>query len=77
MGDFNAGKRSNEIEMMYSAGLTDSQLESGREDELTYPHKEPLQRIDYIWVTPDIEISDLEVPYSTASDHLPVVVDIE
>lgn len=63
--------------MMYSAGLTDSQLESGKEDELTYPHKEPLQRIDYIWVTPDIEITDLKVPYSTASDHLPVVVNIE
>ncbi|MCK5566891.1 MAG: endonuclease/exonuclease/phosphatase family protein, partial [Actinomycetia bacterium] len=77
MGDFNGEKGSNEIGMMYSAGLIDSQLESGREDELTYPHKEPLERIDYIWVTPDIEISDLKVPYSTASDHLPVVVNIE
>ena len=77
MGDFNGEKGSDEIEMMYSVGLTDSQLESGKEDELTYVHKEPLGRIDYIWVTPDIEISDLKVPYSTASDHLPVVVNIE
>ena len=77
MGDFNAEKGSDEIGMMYSAGLIDSQLKSGKGDELTYAHKEPLQRIDYIWVTPDIEISDLKVPYSTASDHLPVVVDIE
>lgn len=77
MGDFNAEKGDEEIEMMYSAGLIDSQLASGMENKLTWTHYEPFKRIDYIWVTPDLKISNLKVPYSTVSDHLPIVVNVE
>jgi endonuclease/exonuclease/phosphatase family metal-dependent hydrolase len=76
MGDFNAEIHEPEIKKMYDAGLVDSQLELGEEEKLTWVHYEPYRRIDYIWVTEDLGISDVEVPYSTASDHLPVVVNI-
>ena len=76
MGDFNAEIYEPEIKKMYNAGLIDSQLELGEEEKLTWVHYEPYRRIDYIWVTKDLEISDVDVPYSTASDHLPVVVNI-
>jgi len=76
-GDFNASTDRPEIKMMYDAGLIDSQAFLGKDEQLTWIHYEPHERIDYIWVTPDLEISNLAVPYSTASDHLPVVVDIK
>jgi len=76
MGDFNASSDDPEIKPFYEAGLKDSQAELGKGDVLTWVHYEPYERIDYIWVTPDIEIIDTFVPYSTASDHLPVVLDI-
>jgi len=71
-GDFNAVTGEKEIQMMADAGFIDSQLALGKQDKLTWVHYEPYERIDYIWVTPDIEISDLQVTYSKASDHLPV-----
>lgn len=77
MGDFNATPVEPEIKLFYDAGLVDSQAELGKGDILTWVHYEPFERIDYIWVTPDIEIFSVFVPYSTASDHLPVVLDIK
>jgi len=71
-GDFNAVTGEKEIQMMMDAGLIDSQLALGKQDELTWVHYKPYKRIDYIWVTPDIGISDLQVTYSKASDHLPI-----
>jgi len=76
MGDFNAETYEPEIIKMYDAGLIDSQLELGEEEKLTWAHYEPYRRIDYIWVTTDLDISDVDVPFSTSSDHLPVVVNI-
>lgn len=80
MGDFNAQKGDKELEIMYSSGLIDSQFELGKENDMTFINIdtcEPLKRLDYIWTTPDLKISDFKVPFSTASDHLPVVVNVE
>ncbi|MDZ7837627.1 MAG: endonuclease/exonuclease/phosphatase family protein [Actinomycetota bacterium] len=76
LGDFNAETGDPEIEMMQEAGLVDSQLDQGKQEQLTWVHYEPYRRIDYIWATPDLKLSNLEVIYSRASDHLPVAVDI-
>jgi Metal-dependent hydrolase len=76
-GDFNGQTGDPEITMMQDAGFIDSQLALGKQDELTWIHYKPYQRIDYIWVTPDINISNLFVTYSRASDHLPLSVDIK
>jgi endonuclease/exonuclease/phosphatase family metal-dependent hydrolase len=72
-GDFNARPASVEMQMMLAAGLTDSL--SGRDDAsvYTYHSAHPYQRIDYIWVSPDIQVLDSEVIFTTASDHHPVV----
>lgn len=75
-GDFNAETDDAEIKKMHDAGFIDSQLRLGKGDTLTWVHYEPFRRIDYIWVTDDLEISNADVPYSTASDHLPVVINI-
>ena len=77
LGDFNADPGDTEIEKMYQSGLIDSQLELGAGDQPTWVHYEPIERIDYIWVTPGLKISNLKVPFSTASDHLPVVINVE
>ncbi len=71
-GDFNAVFGDKEIQMLLDAGLVDSQAALKKQDQLTWVHYKPYRRIDYIWVTPDIEISDLLITYSRASDHLPV-----
>jgi endonuclease/exonuclease/phosphatase family metal-dependent hydrolase len=76
-GDFNAVTGDTEISMMEQAGFIDSQLALGKQDELTWIFYEPYERIDYIWVTPDIDISGLNVTYSRASDHLPVLLEVK
>jgi len=77
MGDFNAETGDPEIEKMYQAGLVDSQKAIGEGEGLTWVHYEPYRRIDYIWATPDLEIFNLEVPCSTASDHLPTAISVK
>ncbi len=76
-GDFNGQTGTPEITMMQDAGLIDTQLALGKQDELTWIHYKPYERIDYIWVTPDINFSNFFVTYSRASDHLPISVDIK
>ena len=80
MGDFNAQKGDKELEILYSSGLIDSQFELGKGENMTFidiDTCEPLKRLDFIWTTPDLKISNFKVPFSTASDHLPVVVSVE
>jgi len=46
----------------------------------TFPSKEPTARIDYVFLTPDLEVRSARVPFdeeiARASDHLPVVAEI-
>ncbi len=40
-------------------------------------HHNPGRReIDYLWATPDLAFSEVAIPFSTASDHLPVVATV-
>ncbi|MBM3701084.1 MAG: hypothetical protein FJW68_09270 [Actinobacteria bacterium] len=75
-GDFNAVTGDKEIDMIKEAGFIDSQFALGKQDEFTWIFYEPYGRIDYIWVTPDIDISGLNVTYSRASDHLPISLEV-
>ena len=43
----------------------------------TWPSTEPVERIDYVFVTPTITVLSHAVPTSLASDHLPVVVQLQ
>jgi len=77
VGDFNAQPRDPEIGMILEAGLKDSFAEAGTGLGYTYASNDPYKRIDYIWASPDLSLSDLVIPQSTASDHLGVVVTVE
>jgi endonuclease/exonuclease/phosphatase family metal-dependent hydrolase len=44
---------------------------------LTYPADAPTERIDYVLVSPHFRVRSASVPVTEASDHRPVVVDLE
>ncbi len=77
LGDFNARPADPEIEMLREAGLGDVLALAGVEPGYTNPASEPVQRIDYIWISPDLVSSDVAIPSSAASDHLPVVATLD
>ncbi len=77
LGDLNAEPDSPEIERIRRTGFLDAFAELGTGEGYTFSSFDPWQRIDYIWHSPDLVASDLEIPQSTASDHLGVVVTLD
>ena len=75
-GDFNARPFSQEIQMMNTAGLVDSLSVRDDQSVYTYHSADLYQRIDYIWISPDLEVLDSSVLQSQASDHQPVIATI-
>ena len=75
MGDMNAEPGSPEIETLRDAGLVEILQAAGIAPGYTYSSDEPFQRIDYIWVSPDLagpsgsSLTDVRVTTGTASDH--------
>lgn len=76
LGDLNATPDSKEIAMIRDAGLLDAFAVIGAGDGFTFNSEKPYQRIDYIWFSPDLQVSDLLIPRSTASDHLGLAVTV-
>ena len=78
MGDLNAEPGSPEIAMVRRAGLVDAFAAGGGRpaDELTWPSDRPDRRIDYLWLSPDLEASDFAATAGTASDHRGVAVTV-
>lgn len=75
-GDFNAVPDSRVIATI-GTFLTDTWTKVGQGPGLTIPVKVPKKRIDYVWISPTtIEPVAMHVPYSEASDHLPVVAEL-
>ena len=68
LGDLNADPDSVAIRTLGNAGFVD--VSPG--GPLTFPADAPGRRIDYIFVTPDLKVSEAETGESLASDHLPV-----
>jgi endonuclease/exonuclease/phosphatase family metal-dependent hydrolase len=73
LGDFNGQPNTPEIEMLRQAGLVDAMAAIEPASIYTFHSANLYQRIDYIWVSSDLEVSEAHVPVSNASDHLPVV----
>ena len=73
-GDLNAEPSDPEITMLYQARFIDATKKMDPELAYTFASDNPHQRIDYILVSFDLRnrIGDVQVPLSTASDHLPV-----
>ena len=44
---------------------------------LTFPSDRPRKKLDYIFVSRDIELISAAVPHVTVSDHLPHLAEIE
>jgi endonuclease/exonuclease/phosphatase family metal-dependent hydrolase len=62
--------------LMAGAGLNDVGGLIGPDPGYTYYAADLYQRIDYIWITPDLTPSQFEVRQTTASDHLPLATTI-
>lgn len=77
-GDFNDTPGSR-VHSSMRAQMDDTWSLRGDGDGFSYPAELPRKRIDYIWISKDSELSPARVwvPKSKASDHLPVVAEIE
>lgn len=76
VGDFNAEPNAPELAPLY-VRWTDSWTEHGQGAGLTYPADKPAKRIDGILVSAGLKVKQIFVGESLASDHRPVVADIE
>lgn len=76
VGDMNATPDSDAMQILSGAGLVNVAAEIGTPPVYTSPAENPRRQIDYIWASPDLRFSDLEIPQTTASDHLPIVATI-
>jgi endonuclease/exonuclease/phosphatase family metal-dependent hydrolase len=79
MGDFNATPDSREVAMLRDAGLRDAWALAGSPpaEELTYASNRPYERIDYLWISPDLRASAFTATTTTASDHRGVAVTLQ
>ncbi len=48
-----------------------------REDLLSFPSDKPYEKIDYVFVTPDVEVISADIPAIVASDHRPHVAELD
>jgi endonuclease/exonuclease/phosphatase family metal-dependent hydrolase len=78
LGDLNAEPGSAEIAMVRRSGLVDAFAAGGGRpaDELTWPSDRPERRIDYLWLSADLEADGFAATTGTASDHRGVAVTV-
>jgi endonuclease/exonuclease/phosphatase family metal-dependent hydrolase len=76
-GDMNTQPDEDNLRLFLDAGLLSVQDEAGL-GHLPTATQEVVRgdRVDYVFVTPDISFRDVAVPYSFASDHLPIAVTV-
>ena len=78
LGDLNASPHHPEMLLITDAGFVDTFVAAGPPgDGLTRPSDVPEERIDYIWTSPDLTVTDFSMPMSTASDHLAIAVTVD
>lgn len=74
-GDLNASPDAPELQPLFER-LTDA-WPAAKGPGFTIPADQPARRIDYVLVSPDLAAGNARVPVTTASDHRPVVVEVE
>ena len=74
MGDFNVTP-DDEVLAPIRERLRDT-ADLFTEEKLSYPSDVPEKKIDYIFVTPDIEVIGADIPTIVASDHRPHIAEI-
>lgn len=76
-GDMNTQPDEPNVSLLTREGLLSVQDEAGLGHLPTATQEVVIgDRVDYVFVTPDISFSDVAVPYSFASDHLPIAVTV-
>jgi endonuclease/exonuclease/phosphatase family metal-dependent hydrolase len=75
MGDLNAPPEAPELQPLLRRLDDTWPLSAGA--GLTYPAAEPVRRIDYVLASRHFLVRDARVPMTLASDHRPVLVDLE
>lgn len=80
MGDFNAVPASHGYRQLARA-MSDAWKQAGKRPRATFPSRYPVLRLDHVFLAGDLVATDTHVvstPLSRiASDHLPLVVDVE
>jgi endonuclease/exonuclease/phosphatase family metal-dependent hydrolase len=76
-GDFNAEPYTPQMQSFFERGLIDVIASAGITPGYTATSENPVDRIDYILISPDLTVTNVVIPSSTASDHLPVAATIE
>lgn len=74
-GDLNAEPGAPELAPLFEV-FDDAWDLAGQGQGFTFPTLDPDRRIDYVLVTPGIEVRRAEVLDTLASDHLPVLVEL-
>lgn len=74
-GDMNTTPCSPEISPLFRY-FKDAWSEINSSPGFTYSAENPTQRIDYLFMSNQIMVKSAEVPFTLASDHLPVIADI-
>lgn len=75
MGDFNVAP-DNEILAPIKAKMKDTST-GFCENKLSFPSDNPRIKIDYIFVSPDIEVVNADIPKIIASDHRPHIAEVK
>lgn len=73
-GDMNAHPGDADIALYLQAGLISAEDVTGNASLLTFSSAEPVERIDWVFGTPDIRFTDFKTIATRASDHLPLSV---
>ncbi len=77
MGDLNAQPGWPELAGLEASGMVDAFVASGSTGQPFTARSHNLhERIDYIWVSPDLRASDYSARVTQASDHLPVAATV-
>lgn len=75
MGDFNVGPDNPVLNPIREIMRDTADLFS--EEKLSYPSYDPEIKIDYIFVSPDIEVVGADIPKMVVSDHFPHFAEIK
>lgn len=82
-GDFNLNPDTKSVRLFEEAGyknlIKDFGIENTR-NKLTweqFPNEEKQHFADYVFVSPDVNVKNFEVPYTEVSDHLPQILEFE
>jgi endonuclease/exonuclease/phosphatase family metal-dependent hydrolase len=80
LGDFNASPYSATYRMLHTV-MKDAQAGRAQAPTATFPSRFPFMRIDHVFLAGAVEVLGVHSPYDVrarvASDHLPLVVDLE